>query len=176
LFGEKDMIREAVEKDLESILEIYNDAILNTTAVYSYKAQTLEERKKWFDKKRRDGYPLLVFEEGGKAVGFASFGPFREWPAYKYTIEHSVYVHKDYRNRGIATMLMEEIIKAAEERGYATLVAGIDSANGGSIKMHQKMGFKHSGTITKAGFKFGKWLDLAFYQLDLTGPQKPTEG
>lgn len=119
---------------------------------------------------------MLVFEENDRAVGFATFGSFREWPAYKYTIEHSVYVHKDYRNQGIATKLMKKIIKIANEREYATLVAGIDAANEVSIKMHKKIGFKYSGTVKKAGFKFGKWLDLTFYQLDLTGPKMPSEG
>lgn len=169
------MIREASEKDLEDILEIYNDAIVNTTAIYTYKPETLEEKKQWYEKKKQGGYPLLVFEEDNRVVGFATFGPFRAWPAYKYTIEHSIYVHKDYRNHGIATKLMKEIIKIANEREYATLVAGIDANNKGSIKMHEKMGFKYSGTVTKAGFKFGKWLDLAFYQLNLVGPKVPTE-
>lgn len=169
------MIREANEKDLEDILEIYNDAIVNTTAIYTYKPETLEEKKQWYEKKKQGGYPLLVFEEDNRVVGFVTFGPFRAWPAYKYTIEHSIYVHKDYRNHGIATKLMKEIIKIANEREYATLVAGIDADNKGSIKMHEKMGFKYSGTVTKAGFKFGKWLDLAFYQLSLVGPKVPTE-
>lgn len=169
------MIREANKKDLEDILEIYNDAIMNTTAIYTYKPETLEEKKQWYEKKKQGDYPLLVFEEDNRVVGFATFGPFRAWPAYKYTIEHSIYVHKDYRNHGIATKLMKEIIKIANEREYATLVAGIDAANEGSIKMHEKMGFKYSGIVTKAGFKFGKWLDLAFYQLNLVGPKVPTE-
>ncbi|GFZ30253.1 N-acetyltransferase [Clostridium zeae] len=169
------MIREANEKDLKDILEIYNDAILNTTAIYAYKIQTLEEKKQWYEKKKQDGYPLLVFEESDKVVGFATFGHFRQWPAYKYTIEHSIYVHKEYRNHGIAAKLMKDLIKIANEREYATLVAGIDAANEGSIKMHEKMGFEYSGTVKKAGFKFGKWLDLAFYQLDLKGPEVPLE-
>ncbi|SKA74851.1 phosphinothricin acetyltransferase [Clostridium sp. USBA 49] len=169
------MIREASEKDLKSILDIYNDAILNTTAIYAYKIQTLEEKKQWYEKKKQNGYPLLVFEENGMVAGFATFGPFREWPAYKYTIEHSVYVHKDYRNQGIATKLMKKIIEIANEKEYATLVAAIDSSNKTSIKMHEKIGFKYSGTIKKAGFKFGKWLDLDFYQLNLIGPKMPLE-
>jgi phosphinothricin acetyltransferase len=170
------MIREATEKDLVDILEIYNEAILDTTAVYDYKIHTLDERTQWYKKKKQEGYPLLVFEKKDKIVAFATFGPFRAWPAYKYTIEHSVYVHKDYRNKGIATKLMKEIIKIANEREYATLVAGIDATNESSIKMHEKMGFKYSGTIRKAGFKFGKWLDLAFFQLNLKGPRIPEEG
>jgi L-amino acid N-acyltransferase YncA len=169
------MIREASEKDLVNILGIYNDAILNTTAVYDYKAHTIDNIEKWYDKKKQDGYPLLVFEEDDNAVAFATFGPFREWPAYKYTIEHSVYVHKSHRNKGIGMKLMKEIIKIADEREYATIVAGIDSGNIISIKMHEKLGFESSGVIKKAGFKFGKWLDLAFYQMELTGPKIPSE-
>ena len=169
------MIREATEKDLMDILEIYNDAILNTTAVYDYQAHTLADRTQWYEKKKQDGYPLLVFEKNGKVAAFATFGPFRPWPAYKYTIEHSVYVHENYRKEGLATKLMQELIKIANERKYATLVAGIDAANASSIKMHEKLGFTFSGVIKKAGFKFDKWLDLAFYQLELKGPKAPVE-
>ncbi|TEB06088.1 N-acyltransferase YncA [Pelotomaculum schinkii] len=170
------MIRQAVEKDLCEIMEIYNDAILNTTAVYTYKVQTIEERKLWFQKKNEDNFPVIVFEEDNTVMGFATFGPFRAWPAYKYTIEHSVYVHRDYRKRGIGTALVKQIIKLANEREYATLVAGIDAFNEKSIVMHEKMGFQYSGAIKRAGFKFGKWLDLVFYQLDLTGPEDPIDG
>lgn len=169
------MIREATEHDLADILEIYNDAIVNTTAVYDYTAHTLADRREWYEKKKHDGYPLIVFEKDEKVVAFATFGPFRAWPAYKYTIEHSVYVHKDCRNQGIASKLMQEIIRIASEREYATLVAGIDEANEGSIIMHEKLGFRLSGVIQNAGYKFAKWLNLAFYQLDLAGPKTPTE-
>lgn len=170
------MIREATEKDLMDILQIYNDAILHTTAVYDYNVHTIEERKQWYEKKKQEGYPLLVFEKNKKVAGFATFGPFRAWPAYKYTIEHSVYVHEDFRREGIAIKLMQELIKIANEREFATLVAGIDAANIGSIKLHEKLGFTFSGVIKKAGFKFDQWLDLAFYQLELPGPKAPTEG
>ncbi|WP_028401032.1 GNAT family N-acetyltransferase [Ectobacillus panaciterrae] len=170
------MIRRIQEKDLNDILEIYNDAIVNTTAVYDYTPHTIEDRRLWYKQKIEGGYPVLVFEENHKIIGFATFGPFRAWPAYKYTIEHSVYVHKDYRKNGIGTTLLKEIIRIANEQKYATLVAGIDAANEKSIKVHERLGFTYSGTIKKAGFKFGKWLDLAFYQLDLNGPERPTEG
>lgn len=170
------MIRPAVENDLNIILEIYNDAILNTTAVYTYNVQTLEDRKLWFHKKNEDQFPILVFEENTRVIGFATFGPFRAWPAYKYTIEHSVYVNNGYWKHGVGTALVKEIIKIAEERKFATLVAGIDSFNKSSLKMHQKLGFEYSGTIQKAGFKFGKWLDLVFYQKNLLGPKNPVDG
>lgn len=167
------MIRKAAESDLPEILDIYNEVILQTTAVYSYEAVTLENRLLWFREKQENGYPVLVIEDGGRVMGFAAYGPFRPWPAYQYTIEHSVYVHKEYRGRGAGELLMRELIKLAESNGYATLIGGIDSDNQGSIALHQKLGFVHSGTIRRAGYKFGNWLDLAFYQLDLTGPSNP---
>ena len=170
------MVRQATEKDLMDILEIYNDAILNTTAIYDYKVHTLDDRIQWYGKKKQDGCPLLVFEENEKVIGFATFGSFRAYPAFKYTIEHSVYVHKEYRNLGVGKTLLKELIDIANVDEYATMVACIDSLNENSIKIHEKFGFKYSGTVTKAGFKFGKWLDLVFYQLDLTGPKIPLEG
>ncbi|MED0963730.1 N-acetyltransferase family protein [Bacillus paramycoides] len=169
------MIREATKKDLTFILNIYNDAILNTTAVYAYKPVTLENRKDWYEQKQADGYPILVYELDNKVVGFATFGPFRAWPAYKYSIEHSVYVDKEYRKNGIGSSLMEELITIAKEREYMILIAGIDAENEKSIAMHKNFGFVYSGTISKAGYKFNRWLDLAFYQLELNGPVKPIE-
>lgn len=170
------MIRPATVNDLEEILAIYNDAIVNTTAVYSYHAQTLEDRKAWFEQKQADGYPVIVFEIEGHVAGFATFGPFRAWPAYKYSIEHSVYVNTDYRKQGIGRKLLQAIIDLAKAGEYKTLVAGIDAANDKSIWLHEKLGFTHSGTVRNAGYKFERWLNLAFYQLDLDGPETPQEG
>lgn len=170
------MIREAVENDLIDILEICNDAILNTTAVYDYKVHTIDDRKQWYEKKKQEGYPILVVEENNKVIGFATFGPFRAWPAYKYTIEHSIYVNGNCRNKGIGTLLAKELIRFSNERGFATMVAAIDDSNEKSIKMHEKLGFEYSGKINKAGFKFGKWLNLVFYQLELKGPENPIDG
>ncbi|MFD1067536.1 GNAT family N-acetyltransferase [Oceanobacillus locisalsi] len=169
------MIREATSKDLPAILEIYNDAILHTTAVYSYQPQTLANREAWFKQKKDAGYPILVNEQDGNVAGFATFGPFRDWPAYKYSIEHSVYVDKRYRKKGIASSLMKEIIAIACEREYMTMIAGIDAANEKSIALHEKFGFEHVGTIKNAGFKFKQWMNLAFYQLEFEGPENPTE-
>jgi L-amino acid N-acyltransferase len=169
------LIRFAQKKDLQDILDIYNDAVLHTTAVYTYKAQTLESREIWFNQKMDEGYPVIVYELDNKVVGFATFGPFRPWPAYKYSIEHSIYVDNNYQRKGIATSLLKEIISIANEREYKTLIGGIDAANEKSIAMHEKFGFVHSGTIKNAGYKFNQWLDLAFYQLDLNGPKNPQE-
>lgn len=169
------MIRQATEQDLDGILHIYNDAILRTTAVYAYEAQTIEQRKEWFSQKQKDGFPVLVFDVDGNVAGFATFGPFRAWPAYKYSAEHSIYVDGTYRKKGIGSQLLRAIIEEAEARDVKTLIAGIDAANVKSIALHEKFGFTHSGTITKAGYKFESWLDLAFYQLNLSGPIEPTE-
>ncbi|MGG0261375.1 N-acetyltransferase family protein [Bacillus mycoides] len=169
------MIREAMKKDVTFILDIYNDAILNSTAVYAYKPVILENRIDWYEQKKADGHPILVYELDNKVVGFATFCPFRAWPAYKYSVEHSVYVDKEYRKNGIGSSLMEELITIAKEREYITLIAGIDAENEKSIAMHKNFGFVYSGTIKKAGYKFNGWLDLAFYQLELNGPKNPTE-
>ena len=169
------MIREATPKDLAAILEIYNEAILNTTAVYAYDFYTEETGKAWYEGKINKGYPFFVEEIDGKVVGFATYGSFRSKAAYQYTIEHSIYVHPDHRRRGIARMLMEKLLAAADKEGYATMVAGIDSENEGSIRLHEQLGFRNTGTIRRAGFKFGRWLDLVFYQRMLKGPADPVE-
>ncbi|MRU92351.1 GNAT family N-acetyltransferase, partial [Staphylococcus aureus] len=109
----------------------------------------------------------FVFEEYGSVLGFATFGSFRPWPAYQYTIEHSIYVDASARGKGIASQLLQRLIVEAKAKGYRTLVAGIDASNEASIKLHQKFNFKHAGTLTNVGYKFDYWLDLAFYELDL---------
>lgn len=169
------MIRYAQGTDLGTILDIYNDAILNTTSVYHYRPYTIEDRLSWYEKKVNDGFPVLVFEENNHVIGFATFGPFRAGPAYKYTVEHSVYVHKDHRGKGVGTRLMIDLIKIANERGYATMVAGIDSSNEISRVMHENLGFTDCGTVKRVGYKFGKWLNVTFYQYELWGPPTPKE-
>lgn len=101
------------------------------------------------NKKKADGYPIFVYELDNKVVGFATFGPFRAWPAYKYSIEHSVYVDKEYRKNGIGTSLMKTLIEIAKEREYMTLIAGIDAENEKSIALHQNYGFVPAGIIKK---------------------------
>ena len=169
------MIRDAKSSDIGSILEIYNDAILNTTAVYDYKIHSFADRLSWLKNKKSEGFPVLVFEDRNIVTGYATFGQFRPWPAYKYAIEHSVYVHKDHRRKGVGTGLVTQLIKIANDREYAVIVAGIDSNNRASLLMHEKLGFTNCGTIGKVGYKFGKWLDLIFYRYELNGPIIPKE-
>jgi len=169
------MIRNGEYGDLEAILAIYNDAVLNTTASYDYRAHTLEDRIAWYEDKGKKGLPVLVYEDQGQVAGFATYGPFRPWPGYKYTIENSVYVDKNYRGKRIGTLLLQALIDVANANGYATMVAVIDASNTASRILHEKVGFKYVGTLQKAGYKFGRWLDVCFYQYHLRGPDKPTE-
>ncbi|TFB22855.1 N-acetyltransferase family protein [Filobacillus milosensis] len=169
------MIRQATDNDIKAILEIYNEAILKTTAVYDYKPFTYENRKEWFEAKQEAKLPIIVYEDSGEVVGFATYGPFRPRPAYQYTVEHSVYVKKKSSGKGIGATLLEEIIEYAKNAKYKTMIGVIDAANEGSIKLHEKLGFDHAGTIKNSGYKFNQWLDIAIYQLELPGPAEPTE-
>lgn len=164
------------EEHAPTILEILNEAIANSTALYDYKPRALETMAGWFKAKEAGRFPVIGAMEGERLLGFASYGTFRAWPAYKYTVEHSVYVHHEHRGKGIGMALMRRLIDAAREQEYHVMVGGIDAANRTSIAMHEKLGFTHAGTVRQAGYKFGRWLDLAFYQLLLETPRRPVEG
>jgi phosphinothricin acetyltransferase len=165
------------DRHAAQILAILNDAIVNTTALYDYHARPLSSMAAWFAAKQARGFPVLgAIDTDQRLMGFASYGTFRAWPANKYTVEHSVYVHADYRGRGVAHLLLRELIATAREQQYHVLVGGIDVANAASIALHEKLGFVHAGTIRHAAFKFGRWLDLGFYQLILDTPDQPVDG
>ncbi|CAM4382131.1 GNAT family N-acetyltransferase [Bordetella tumbae] len=165
------------ERHGPAILEIFNDAILTSTALYDYKPRTLASMQAWFQAKAAGGFPVVGFEnEAGELMGFASYGSFRAYPANKYTVEHSVYVQSRFRGKGLAEALMRIVIDRARQAQLHVLVGGIDATNAGSIRLHEKLGFVHAGTIRHAGFKFGRWLDLAFYQLILDTPVEPVDG
>jgi phosphinothricin acetyltransferase len=168
-------IEHTSKEDLPGILEIYNDAILTTTSVYDYRPHSLEMRLKWFEDKVKDDIPILVAKEGKDVVGFASYGPFRAWAAYRYSIEHSVYVHKNYRGRGISKLLLSKLITLAAEKKVHTIIAGIDAANEISFNLHKKFGFTEVAHFKQVGYKFGRWLDLRFMQLILQNNFQPEE-
>jgi phosphinothricin acetyltransferase len=165
------------QRHAEAILAIFNEAILHSTALYDYKPRTREMMTAWFEAKARGSFPVIGIEnDAGELMGFASYGTFRAWPAYKYSVEHSIYVDARFRRRGIGRLLLEEVISAACGQEYHVLIGGIDATNQASIALHEQLGFTHCGTIRQAGFKFGRWLDLAFYQLTLPTPLQPRDG
>jgi phosphinothricin acetyltransferase len=159
------------------ILDIFNDAIKNTTALWDYEPRTMKSMEAWFDAKERGSYPVVgVADDAGKLLAFGSYGPFRAWPAYKYTVEHSVYVEKGFRGRGLGRRVLTRVIAEAESQGYHNLIGGIESGNSASIRLHVSLGFEKAGEIRHAGFKFGKWINLSFYQRLLSGPANPVDG
>ena len=160
-------IRDAREADLAALLAIYNDAVLTTTAVYDYKPRSTEQQVAWFQAKREQNLPVLVAEEGNTVVGFASYGPFRPWPAYLHSVENSLYVAPDRRGGGIGSLLLPALIQRAADRGLHTMIAGIDATNEASLRLHAKFGFERVAQFREVGWKFERWLDLAFLQLML---------
>jgi L-amino acid N-acyltransferase YncA len=161
----------------DGILAILNEAIANSTALYDYKPRTRDNMTNWFEAKRGGAFPVIGVEsDSGELMGFASYGTFRAWPAYKYTVEHSVYVDANHRGQGVGRVLLRAIIDAAERQDYHVMVGGIDAANAVSIRLHESLGFTACGIVRHAGFKFGRWLDLAFYQLILRTPAAPADG
>lgn len=165
------------ESHANAILAILNDVIATSTALFDYEPRSPESMIEWFRVKRSHQYPVIgAVADDGALLGFATYGAFRQWPAYKYSIEHSVYVHKNHRGQGVGRALVLRLIALAEGEQFHALIAGIDAANAASIALHEKLGFVHAGTIREAGFKFGRWLDLVFYQRLLHTPHDPRDG
>lgn len=165
------------ERHANAILDIFNDTILTSTALYDYKPRAPESMVDWFAAKRAGGFPVIGLESAdGSLLGFGSYGQFRAWPAYKYSVEHSIYVHRDRRRMGLGRVILRELIDAARRDDRHAMIGGIDAANASSIALHEQFGFRHVGTLPQVGFKFGRWLDLSFYQLLLDTPARPVDG
>lgn len=167
-------IRPATAADLPAILAIFNDVIATSTAVFSLDPVTLDERRLWHEARQRAGFPVLVAEHQADAAvaGFASFGEFRgAWPGYRYSVEHSVHVHPDWRGQGIGTQLVSALFEPARTMGKHVMIGGIDAANEASLRMHDALGFERVAHFKEVGRKFDRWLDLVFVQRFLDGPQ-----
>ncbi|MFV0564855.1 MAG: GNAT family N-acetyltransferase [Flavobacteriaceae bacterium] len=160
-------IRFAHQNDIPAILEIVNHEIKHSTALYDYNERNLETQIQWFNSKCETGFPVIVAHIEGVLMGFGSYGLFRPWDAYRFSVEHSIYIHQKAQGKGVGTQLLTALINLAKKEGYHTMIAGIDALNKGSIGFHKKFGFVEVGTIKAAGFKFDTWLDLTFLQLML---------
>ncbi|MBD8124811.1 GNAT family N-acetyltransferase [Pantoea agglomerans] len=169
------IIRAAVASDAEIIAEIYNDAVLNTTAIWNENRIDVANRIAWINSRQQAGFPVIVAADDNDdtVLGYASYGDWRPWDGYRHTVEHSVYVHKDARCKGAGAALMQGLIQLAREAGKHVMVAAIESENAASIALHKKLGFIESGRMTEVGTKFGRWLDLTFLQLHLDDRKRP---
>ncbi len=162
------VIRPATEADLPFVTEIYEHAVRFGTATFELDPPDLAEMTRRFRALSDGGFPYLVAEVDGQVIGYAYAGPYRPRPAYRFTVENSVYLKPSIHRRGIGLQLMQRLIAECEARGYRQMIAVIgDSANAGSIGVHAKCGFQMIGTHPNVGFKFGRWLDTVMMQLPL---------
>jgi L-amino acid N-acyltransferase YncA len=160
-------LRPATANDLPEILAIVNHAIAHTTANYDYEPHSMEVQQAWFDEKATSGFPIIVAEYENKAVGFATYGTFRQKFGYRFTVEHSVYVTDKLTGKGIGRKLLAALIEKAKSGKYHMMIGVIDKANTDSIAFHQQFGFTETGVIKEVAFKFGQWLDVSIMQLKL---------
>lgn len=163
-------IRPATRADIPAILEIYNDAVLTTTASYDYKPRPLEHRIQWFEDHERTGFPVFVAEENGKVIGWSSLSRYHDRAGYQYTSENSIYVAAEARGRGVGKALLGPLIESARQIGLRAIIAVIDAENAHSVKLHAGFGFVEVGRFKSVGFKFGRWLDVVYMELLLPEP------
>lgn len=164
-------IRPAAAADLDRITDIYADAVLNGTATYELEPPDRSEMGNRFDALTKGGFPYLVAGKDGIVLGYAYAGPFRPRPAYRFIVEDSVYVAPEAKGQGVGRMLMRALIEAVRAAGFRQLVAviGDGHAESASVRLHEKLGFLHSGRLEGSGYKHGRWLDTVFMQLPLNG-------
>jgi phosphinothricin acetyltransferase len=164
-------IRPVESRDLARITAIYDDAVRNGAASYELEPPTQAEMASRFEALSAGGFPCLVAEQDGALLGYAYAGPFRTRPAYRFVVEDSVYVAPEAKGRGAGSALMRALIQAVEALGFRQIVAviGDGGPHSPSVRLHEKLGFTHSGRLEGSGYKHGRWLDTTFMQLALNG-------
>jgi phosphinothricin acetyltransferase len=160
-------IREARSGDAHAMLEIHNEVVLTTTAVWNETPRSATEQLEWLNAKRLQSFPVLVAEETGTVIGYCSYGPFRAWYGYRFTVENSIYVHREFRRRGIARELLNALVAQARKQKLHVMIAGIEAENHASLHLHESVGFKKAAHLHEVGYKFDRWLDLVLMQLHL---------
>jgi phosphinothricin acetyltransferase len=165
------VIRPAREADLPAIAGIYADAVRHGTASYELEPPSLEEMLKRFRALAEGGFPYIVAELDGAVAGYAYAGPFRPRPAYRFVVEDSVYIAPDAKGRGLGRALLLRLIAEATMLGFRQMIAviGDGSPDSASVKLHEALGFRHSGGLEGSGYKHGRWLDTTFMQLAMNG-------
>jgi phosphinothricin acetyltransferase len=157
-------IRNATEADIAGLTAIYNEVIATSTAIYAEEPVTPEERRLWWRARLAQGYPVLIAHDTHGVTGFASFGDFRVPSGYRFTVEHTVHVRADVRSRGTGAALVRALLERAAALGKHVMIAGVDAANAGAIRFHERLGFERSAVLREVGHKFGRRLDLLFLQ------------
>jgi len=158
-------IRRAVRGDCPGILDIYNDAVLKTTATYDYEPRPLEHRVAWFEDHQRTGHAIFVAEApDGRIVGWSALNRYHDRMGFRFTAENSVYVAEGSRGQGLGARLLEPLIPAAAEIGLRAILAAIDAQNTASLRLHARFGFEQVGLFKRVGFKFDRWLDVAYLE------------
>lgn len=161
-------VRDARPVHAAGIAAIYNDAVAHTTAIWNDTLVDPADRTAWLTGRQDAGRPVLVaVDDDDQVLAYASYGDWRAFDGYRHTVEHSVYVRTDQRGAGLGRRLLEALIDRARDAGVHVMVAAIEAGNTGSVRLHEKLGFTHVGTLTQVGAKFGTWLDLTFLQLTL---------
>ena len=158
-------IRPATLADIPAIAAIYRHAVLTGTATFEIDPPSPHEMTRRFETLTAGGFPYVVAVVENVVAGYAYAGPYRPRPAYRFTVENSIYLVPDMQGQRIGTRLLERLIQECESRGYRQMIAVIgDSANAASIGVHRRLGFEMIGTHPNVGFKFGRWLDTVMMQ------------
>ncbi|HXH30632.1 MAG TPA: GNAT family N-acetyltransferase [Bacteriovoracaceae bacterium] len=160
------IIRAAAAADIPSITGIYNEAVLNGVSTFDTEIKSVEDRMNWFTK-RHLRYPVIVAEEKGRVVGWASLNQYSDRLAYADTVENSLYVHPSAQGRGAGKLLMKGLIEVARENKLHTILARISDGNELSIHLHERFGFRRVGIMKEVGHKFGRLLDVHLMQIIL---------
>ena len=157
-------VRPAVESDLTAINDIYNYYVLHSTCTYQEHSESLRGRHKWFhDHDPR--HPIIVAEHENNVVGWGSLSPYHRRSAYRNTVENSVYVHPEWHQRGIGSILLQDLIMHAQALGHHAIIAAIDADQASSVRLHAKFRFEEVGRLMHVGLKFGRWLDVIYMEL-----------
>ncbi|MEC8042325.1 MAG: GNAT family N-acetyltransferase [Pseudomonadota bacterium] len=167
------IIRTATAADAQGLAEIYNHAVENTVAILNETLVDAENRATWVAQRQGDGFPVLVAEEDGQVIGYASYGPWRPFHGFRETVEHSVYVRDGQRGKGLGRQLMQALIDQARADGLHMMVAAVTAGNDASIRLHEALGFEVTARMPQVGQKFGEWLELIFLQLRLDDRPSP---
>ena len=164
-------LREATLADIPAICRIYEHAVLHGTATYELVPPDETEMTSRFLTLTRQGYPYLVAcNAEGRVIAYAYAGPFRARPAYRWSVEDSIYLEPEAQGKGVGTAILSRLIELCQEKGFRQMIAVIGGAdNRGSIRVHERLGFRPIGLFEGSGFKFGRWIDTVLMQYTMNG-------